>query len=246
MVGDSGVVSVTYGTGQSPVVLVCEHAANFIPDVYDGLGLSPAAMESHIAWDPGALGVAQQMSRLLSATLIAGTVSRLVYDCNRPPIAPDAIPVRSEIHDIPGNMRLDDAARADRVATYYDPFRATLADVISAMPDPVIVTVHSFTPVYAGEVREVEIGIVHDADHRLADPMLEAAKAQSPLADVRRNEPYGPAEGVTHTLKEHGLAHGHLNVMLEIRSDLIATPDQQAGTAKMIVGWLHAALERCA
>lgn len=228
---------------KASVVLVCEHASRDIPAHFDGLGIDAAARESHVAWDPGALSVAREMSDELDAVLVAGRVSRLVYDCNRPPEAIGAMPAQSEIFAIPGNATLDEAARAERVARYYEPFRATLAATIKRVDAPVIVTVHSFTPIYHGKPRRVEIGILHDSDTRLADAMLAVAPEFTDLK-VERNEPYGPQDGVTHTLKEHGLVHGHPHVMLEIRNDLITTEAEQQQMAAMISNWLRAALAR--
>lgn len=236
-------VEVINAGAKAPLVLVCEHASREIPACFEGLGLDVAARESHVAWDPGALGVARAMSDDLDAVLVASRVSRLVYDCNRPPEAPGAMPAQSEIFAIPGNATLDDAARTARVATYYEPFRATLAATIGRIGAPVIVTVHSFTRIYHGKPRAVEIGILHDSDTRLADAMLAVAADHTPLR-VERNAPYGPQDGVTHTLREHGLAHGHPHVMLEIRNDLITTEAEQQQMAGMISNWLRAALAR--
>jgi predicted N-formylglutamate amidohydrolase len=86
-------------------------------------------------------------------------------------------------------------------------------------------------------MRDVEIGVLHDTDSRLADAMLDCAQAQT-QNNVQRNEPYGPEHGVTHTLKEHAITQGHPNVMLEIRNDLIATPEQQKNMARMIAQWI--------
>ncbi len=220
--------------GNGQVLLVCEHAANRVPAALDNLGLDEATRLSHIAWDPGALAVAQEISYLLDARLVASTVSRLVYDCNRPPEAPGAMPERSEVFDIPGNQNLSDTEKAARVATVYEPFRTLLADTIASFPaPPVLVTIHSFTPVYQGKQRDVEIGILHDSDTRLADAMLELAPKHTEM-NTRRNDPYGPEDGVTHTLKLHALPNGLLNVMIEVRNDLIATTEQQKSVGKML------------
>ncbi len=230
-------------TGTSPVLLVCEHAAHFIPAKFENLGLDAADLHSHAVWDPGALAVAKRISATLDAKLVASTVSRLLYDCNRPPTSPGAIPVRSEVYDIPGNIGLSMGARAARVHDYYDPFRDLLAATLADDPNlQVLVTLHSFTPIYKGQTRAVEFGILHDSDSRLADGMLKAAP---PLTDmnVRRNEPYGPEDGVTHTLKLHGLGNGILNVMLEIRNDLIERDAQQIAVAGVIVAMLETALD---
>lgn len=223
--------------GASSVVLVCEHASHFIPEKFNSLGLTEADRKSHAAWDPGAMAVAQEVSVLLNAPLVASGVSRLVYDCNRPPEASDSMPARSETIDVPGNVGLSPHDRAARVATYYRPFEALLAKTIQRKADPVIVTIHSFTPVYFGKARTVEIGILHDSDARLADAMLQTAKRHT-TTNVQRNQPYGPEHGVTHTLKQHAIPQGHPNVMLEIRNDLIATLAQQAQMAAMLATWI--------
>ncbi len=228
--------------GVSPVLLVCEHASNRIPPHLDGLGLDQDTQNSHIAWDPGALAVAQKMSNLLDARLVASTVSRLVYDCNRPPQAPGAMPARSEIHDVPGNTNLTDIEKTERISKVYNPFRNMVSDTLTASAKPpVLVTIHSFTPVYMGQQRTVDIGILHDDDSRLADAMLALAPDRTGL-NIRRNDPYGPEDGVTHTLKLHALPRGLLNVMIEIRNDLIATTGQQLNFAKILAELIADAL----
>ena len=235
------VVSVMRGNAASPIVLACEHACHHIPAEFNDLGLTETAQRSHAAWDPGALGVAAHMSQALDATLVSAKTSRLVYDCNRPPEAADAMPARSEVFDIPGNANLSAAERRRRTSTYYDPFRDVLARALARHTSPVLVTIHSFTPVYNGETRAVEIGILHDSDARLADAFLNTA-ARHTTANVQRNAPYGPVNGVTHTLKVHAIPQGRLNVMIEVRNDLIATDDQQAVMATTLSAWTLDAL----
>jgi len=231
------VVQVVNPAAASSVVLVCEHASHYIPDYFQNLGLSGDVLTSHAAWDPGAMPVARRLAERLDAALVASCISRLVYDCNRPPEAPDAMLPKSEIFDIPGNLNLSQAQRDARTETYYLPFRDAVAKTAAQVAEPVIVTIHSFTPVYHGKTRAVEIGVLHDSDTRLADAMLQNA-ADHTKAVVERNAPYGPEHGVTHTLKEHGIAGGHMNVMLEIRNDLIDTTERQTAMADMIAGWI--------
>lgn len=232
-------VEVLRHDGRSPIVLVCEHASPYIPATFEGLGVSPAGRSSHVAWDPGAIAVAQAMSRVLDAALVSSLVSRLVYDCNRPPDAIDTMPTHSEAYAVPGNCDLTEVEKRARVARYYVPFHDRLASLIASRIDPIIVTIHSFTPIYNGKVRDVEIGILHDRDSRLADAMLHVSDRH----DVRRNAPYGPKDGVTHTLKEHAITHGHLNVMIEIRNDLIADEASQMAMAQTLAGWIEQALK---
>jgi predicted N-formylglutamate amidohydrolase len=134
------------------------------------------------------------------------------------------MPAVSEIFSIPGNADISPEERQARAEALYFPFRDALAAFVAGRRKAgrpcVLVTVHSFTPVYHGVARPVEVGILHDTDKRLADRMLAHGVADGRY-DIRRNEPYGPTDGVTHTLIEHGIRTGQFNVMIEIRNDLV-------------------------
>jgi predicted N-formylglutamate amidohydrolase len=227
------------------VVLVCEHASNHIPEAWGDLGLSAAQRVAHIAWDPGALGLARNLAQRLDAVLVHAPVSRLVYDCNRAPDMPGAMPLRSEIHDIPGNARISAEERAARTAAIYVPFHdglhALLMDRIARGLDPVVVTIHSFTPVYFGAPRAVEFGVIHDADTALARSILDAARSGTTLK-AEMNEPYSAQDDVTHTLRLQATPYGLPNAMLEIRNDLIATPAAEAAMADRLAPALAAAV----
>ena len=236
-------VQVVNASGASSIVLVCEHASPVIPDIYADLGLSPADRTSHAAWDPGAYAVATRLSERLDAALVAGTVSRLVYGLNRSPDSPGAMPAQSEVIVVPGNANLTATEQNDRVTRYYVPFHDRVAQIMGQIDMPILITVHSFTPVYHGQRRTVDIGVLHDSDSRLADAMLACAASHT-QADVQRNAPYGPLDGVMHTLDLHGLRQGRMNVMLEVRNDLIATPQSQAAMGDMIATWVADACTR--
>ena len=220
--------------GAADALVLCEHASNAFPQRFGTLGLGDAARQSHAAWDPGALELARALADHLHAPLVAAGVSRLLYDCNRPPEAPGAMPAQSEVFEIPGNRDLDARARAARVREIYQPFLDEVARTQRATRPRALVTMHTFTPVYNGARRAVEIGVLHDADSRLADAMLARA-ASDPAFDTRRNQPYGPEDGVTHSLKIHGVERGIANVMIEVRNDLVAT---DAGLER-VSAWLN-------
>lgn len=243
---DGQPVAIERQDGRSPVILVCEHASKSIPRALGALGASPETLDSHAAWDIGALAVARRLSARLDAPLVFQRFSRLVYDCNRPPEAPDAIPEMSEVHAVPGNRNLSDAARRQRIDDIYEPFRAALAALIAARATParppVIVTVHSFTRIYFGIARHRAVGILHDRDRRLADAMLEQAETLG-IDNALRNYPYGPDDGVTHTLKEHAIPRGLVNVMIEICNDLISDEAGQQRWADRLARLLETALD---
>ncbi|MDQ0394158.1 N-formylglutamate amidohydrolase [Labrys monachus] len=226
----NGAALVENADGAGRYVIVCEHASNVIPGRLGDLGLTAADLTRHIAWDPGALGVARVLARELDAPLVSCRVSRLVIDCNRDPAMFDAIPLRSEDTDIPGNAGLDEAERQRRVGEVYEPFHACIAAAVEAkrVSGPVaVIGVHSFTPVYRGALRPWHIGVLFDHDESLSAPMLAALRRDETLT-VGANEPYSPGDRVYHTLDRHGQSRGLSSVMIEIRNDLLSTEQQEA------------------
>ncbi|UXN59303.1 N-formylglutamate amidohydrolase [Phyllobacterium zundukense] len=239
MANDWNPVRVSNPDGRSQFVILCDHASNYIPDGFGTLGLDPDDLQKHIAWDPGALGVSQVMSRELDAALVESCVSRLIIDCNRPLDAPDLVPSLSEATTIPGNVDLDESAKSQRVALSHKPYHAAiekLADerATTGLPDPIYVAVHSYTPVYRGVTRAWHIGIIHDADDRVAAPLIAGLQALSEF-NVGINEPYSPADRVYYTLERHASAFGLPAVMIEIlkRSDHDSSRREGVGRAAL-------------
>ena len=112
-----------------------------------------------------------------------------------------------------------------RYESYYLPFEIAVSERLGKFSDsPLFITVHSFTPVYHGESREVDIGIVCDQDSRLGERMVELAPDLTTHC-VRLNEPYGPGKGVTHTLGFHAISNGLLNVMIEVKNSLLGSSE---------------------
>ena len=228
----------------SQILIVCEHASNYIPKTLKGLGLTKTEAESHIAWDPGASAVAHELCQVFDAVLVEGTVSRLVYDCNRPPEADSAIPQRSEVFDIPENQTLESSVREDRIAKVYRPFANALAAQILKHRETLrqIVTIHSFTPVFFGQPRDLDIGILHGQDPSFALRMMSIIP-DGHRYDIRLNEPYSASDGVAHTLDVHGASNGLPSVMIEIRNDLVESIEQQRSMAHYLGGWIKNAFE---
>lgn len=227
------------------ILFVCEHASNAFPQPWGGLGLTDAQRLAHVAWDPGALDLARALATRLDAALVHAPVSRLIYDLNRGPDRADAMAERSEVHDVPGNHNLTPADRLSRTESLYLPFHNGLhGEIVRRLAlrrATVMVTIHSFTPIYNGRKRAVEFGVIHDADDRLAKAIVSATHAMTNLV-CELNEPYSAGDGVTHTLRLQATPYGLVNAMLEIRNDLIATPEQVVAMADRLAPVLQRAL----
>jgi predicted N-formylglutamate amidohydrolase len=243
LLGPDELPAVEIREGRGPFIIVCEHASNRLPRALGSLGLPAAALERHIAWDPGAAGVAEGLAERLGGDLVLQRYSRLAVDCNRDPALADAIPERSEDTDIPHNTALDAEAKAARLRAVWTPFHDALEGLLDrrhAQGRPtVLVTVHTFTPIYRGVARPLHIGIISTGDRRIADPLLAALRRERDLI-VGDNEPYSPKDNVDYTIRRHGRERGLPNVMIEIRNDLVADEAAQREWVDRLAGALGA------
>ncbi|MGH6908264.1 MAG: N-formylglutamate amidohydrolase, partial [Aestuariivirga sp.] len=153
---------------------------------------------------------------------------------NRPPDSPDAIPEVSETTQIPGNSNLSAVDKLARAREIYRPFQAAIFDLLDARAAvgirSVVISIHSFTPIYKGKPRAVELGILHDRDASFSSKLIKSF----PKVDARLNEPYGPKDGVLHTLNLHASPRGLKHAMIELRNDLVASERGQQGWAQRL------------
>jgi predicted N-formylglutamate amidohydrolase len=215
--------------GRSPFLLTSDHFGRVIPERLGDLGLPSSELTRHIAWDIGIAGVARALSAQLDAHLIAQAYSRLVIDCNRPFTSSSSIPLMSEATIIPGNESLTREAVAARRREVFEPYHRHITEVIDrrlreGIPT-VLVSLHSFTPVYAGIKRPWHVGTLYQGDTRLPPLLLKGLRAQGDLV-VGDNEPYAVSNETDYTIPVHGEARGLMNTGIEIRQDLIS---DQAG-----------------
>ena len=213
------------------ILVVSDHASNHVPaDIQ--LGIDPALLTQHIAIDLGVAEVGALMAQRPGIAAFHAGVSRLVCDCNRDEHAPAVIPIASDGHAIPGNA-LDHAGHQARLARFFHPYHAALAELLDAHPPALILSLHSFTPVLASSdtPRPWQVGVLYNSDDRaarLAIPLLEAEGLV-----VGDQEPYS-GKLLNATMNRHAEADGRPYLGIEIRQDQIATPAKQAEWAQRL------------
>lgn len=235
--GEDPVAVVENPAGSGSCVIVCDHASNRIPEDFASPGFKPELLETHIAWDPGALGVARYLSIKLDAPLIWPDASRLLIDCNRPLDSNSLIVVETERGVVEGNRDLspeDRRRRIDRIhKSYHAAIDACLDRRADTRPTTAFIAIHSFTPIFFGKVRPWEVGIVFGEDRRLADCFIRELRADASLT-VGINEPYSPADQVYYTVERHAAPRRLLAAMIEIRNDEIASDKDQRRWAERL------------
>jgi len=242
--GDPSPFVVANSGGASPFLLVGDHAGRAIPRRLRRLGLPPEVMDLHIAWDIGVAGLGARLAEALDAAFIRQTYSRLVIDCNRRPGADDGAPAVSDGVPIPGNRQLTEADLAARRAAIYDPYHGRIADLLDARValgrPTLLVSLHSFTPVFQGQARPWRFGVLHRGDSALSRTTL--ARLQRAFGDeAGDNQPYA-MDGIDNTVPLHADPRGLDYLELEVRQDLIANARGQAEVAALLAPLLTEAL----
>lgn len=233
------------GRPDAGVLFICDHASNAIPQSYHSLGLLPCELQRHIAYDIGAAALTKMLANAFEAPALLTKFSRLLIDPNRGLDDPTLVMRISDGNLVPGNARADEAEIAHRIAHYWRPYREAISAAIESLlsngPVPIILSIHSFTPIWKERPRPWEIGILWDSDARLARPMIETLAAHG--FHVGDNEPYDGALAGD-TLDEEVTRRGLPGLLIECRQDLIETEEKLTHFAPRLIGALREVLRR--
>jgi len=212
-------------TGTAEVLLICDHANPTIPQALGDLGLTDEQRGFHIAYDIGAAAVTRNLSVALDAPAVMCGYSRLVIDCNRSPGNPESIIEVSDGNPIPGNRNLTDTDVQQRQSEIFWPYHSTISTAVTQMwrrngRPPALFSVHSFTPIWGGQQRPWDVGILWHHDKRISEPLMVDLEKTHGL-HVGDNLPYAGIEAA-YSIDVHGDAAGIANVVIEIRQDQVS------------------------
>lgn len=228
----------------TPLLFVCDHASRAIPAALDGLGLDAEALDRHIAWDIGAAAVTRGLARRMNAPAVLAGYSRLVIDVNRQPGDPQSIVAMSDHTPIPGNADLGLAEQIARAEAIHWPYHHAVDQALARLrrigPEPLFMSIHTFTPTLGGEARPWDVGILWNHDPRVAVPLLDLLRRQGDLR-VGDNEPYSGRE-LAYTLNLHAGAAGVPHAAIEVRQDHCASEATVARWADLLAEVLSAIL----
>lgn len=207
------------------LVLTCEHAGAKIPK-----SLSPyfsrhaKVLNTHRACDLGALPIAKALAQHFSSPLFFTDISRLVVDCNRS--AHHSGVISSFLDDLSEEKRLD------LMRTFYVPYRQKVEEHLRTLIEEghrvLHVSIHSFTSVLNGQVRNAEIGLLFDPsrawENKICLQWQGVLKDLAPDWRTRRNYPYrGVADGFTTYLRRQFSAKNYAGIEIELNQSLVGS-----------------------
>lgn len=205
-------------------IIICDHASFNIPKKYNNLGLSISDLKKHIGWDIGALKVAKKISKKLNNTLIHSGYSRLLIDCNRSLKAKGTFLKKSENIIIPGNKNILLKEKKIRSIKYYFPYHKEIEKFINQSLKkkviPIVISIHSFTPIFFGKKRKWHIGILQGKDTRLSSIFIKDLKKYKNII-TGINQPYKLDFGGDFTIPFLSAKYGTPHILIEIRQDLL-------------------------
>ena len=221
----------------SPVLIVCDHASNYVPKVLNGLEIDAKHFQQHIGYDIGAASVSRKIAERLGATAVLAGFSRLVIDANRFLTAHDSIPTISDGVAIKGNealLKTDILVRIEELfIPYHDAINRATAGIKMHYTLPLVFSVHSYTPIFQGFERPWEIGVVWESDDGVASMLMDYLEEHTNY-HVGDNEPYHACNPVGYTMKTHAESKHYPHVMIEIRQDLVAEEAGQEEFANIL------------
>lgn len=234
---DPAAVTIENPNGGAPVLVLCDHASNAVPASLHGLGLTERELHLHIAFDIAAADLASRLALLLDAPAVLSGYSRLVIDCNRQPDHAGSIVAESDSIPIPGNEGLDEEQNMQRRQEIFWPYHQKIGAGITGFAakgiKPAIVSVHSFTKVFAGEQRPWQIGILWDRDARIAKPLIAALRSHGEF-NIGDNLPYSGRQHFGYSIETHATETGLPNVLIELREDIICEPEGARRLAEIL------------
>lgn len=211
------------GAADAPIFLTCEHASERLPDGYAWHTNDQRLVGTHWAFDLGAAEIVHELAAALEAPAVLSRFSRLLVDPNRPEDSETLFRPDAEGGLVELNRNLTDEERARRLTRFYRPYHQAIDRHLEGHGSKVLFSVHTFTPVYEGQVRQVEMGVLFDTQDELAEKAAAALREAGFVTEL--NEPYSGKAGLIYAAETHASAHGKKALELEVRQDLAVRPE---------------------
>ncbi|MFD2204158.1 N-formylglutamate amidohydrolase [Kiloniella antarctica] len=225
---------------ENPFLFLCDHASPFIPRSRNNLGIEDHHLQRHVAYDIGIKAVTEGVANHFSSRAIFSNFSRLLVDPNRKLDNPGLMPEFSDGCHVPANINLSSEEREARLNTFYWPYQnkisSTIDEMINSGNVPIIISMHSMTHEMDGVARPWPVCVLWNYDPRIPLPLMESFKRRG--FKCGDNVPYTGRDGHGGTMDLQVNPRGLANALIEVRQDLISTPEGIAEwTANLIDGF---------
>lgn len=203
---------------ETQLIITCEHAGNKVPVEFRHLfEHNPEVLETHRGIDIGAMELTNAISKRLGKEPYLNTVTRLLVDLNRSTQSPTLFSEFTREQPL--------QVREKIFEKYYRPHRKKIEEkikqVIANGEQAIHVGVHTFTPIWENEEREVDVGFLFDprskAEQHFCYLWRHELSKRSPELRLKMNEPYrGTMDGFTTYLRSQFSDNNYLGLEIEV------------------------------
>ena len=216
---------------RNQILIIADHASNYLPKEKNKLGLTNAFLNQHIAFDIGIKELSLDLSNRLKCNIIQGKYSRLLIDLNRDLDDPTVIPEIVDRKIIPGNIGLSKSELRLRVKKIYNKYHHEIDKTIKDKKVKVILSIHSFNPIFKNKKRLLEFGILSNEDKNLSNIIIEQLRLHK--LNVGDNKPY-KGNLIGDSMYRHGLRNKLPHALIEVRNDLLSNPTKIKRVSRLL------------
>jgi len=224
------------GRADTPVVLTCEHASEALPAPWIWPRADRRLLGTHWSHDLGARELTRALAqrRRWPATLAAFT--RLLVDPNRAPDQDGLFRTHADGVEVELNARIDPGGRARRMALH-EGYHDACDAMVAAAPRASVLSIHSFTPLYEGTPRSMEVGVLFNRHEGPAVALADRLAARG--WRVVLNAPWSGREGLMYAADRHSDRHGRVAIEIEVRQDVLSEAPRLRQLADDLAGWFE-------
>lgn len=200
------------------LIISCEHAGNEVPREYSHLfENNTAPLETHRGIDIGALQLTNTIAAKMQQEPYLHTVTRLLVDLNRSVQSPTLFSEYTREEPL--------SVREDIFEKYYRPHRKKVEQRVQQIVNEgdcaLHVGIHTFTPVWDGQERDVDVGFLYDPTRKGEQQFCQHWRKELALKykglRLRMNQPYrGTMDGFTTYLRRNYPGQDYLGMEIEV------------------------------
>jgi predicted N-formylglutamate amidohydrolase len=204
------------GGSNDDLVLTCDHASVRLPAPWCWPQPDLWIAGTHWSFDLGAAQVTRNLAAELRCSAILARFTRLLADANRCEGSEHIFRPDAEGQPIALNSPPDQ--RDERLNRYHRAYHRRVDHFVAGKDRAAMIGIHTFTPVYDGKVRALELGVLFNRHEERAHALVDSLRREG--FNVGSNEPYSGYDGLMHGIECHATKYERPYVTVEIRQDL--------------------------
>jgi len=210
------------------VVVTCEHAFNVLPDEYSWTEHDKRHfVDEHWGYDIGAFDMADALAKELKCVFVHSVYSRLLVDTNRSIVADTLFRKSGDGYILDLNKDMTYEEEQKRIKKYFLCYYEAIRQVSTKVNPDYILSIHSFTSMYEGQPRSLEVGVLYGHESTdFANDLNEGMNNKGYRSEA--NKPYDglKTQDVVKSLVSNKKGSNRQGITFEFRNDILANKEK--------------------